>query len=273
MKTAVTTEDCSLSLAIDNYFPTLADSEVNRLFRDRDIRVNGIKTGDRKQRVAKGSEITVYEKKSKEKFLFLPVYEDEELLVVDKEQGVNSEGLYYELSKQYPFLAFIHRLDRNTAGLIVFAKTPRTERGLREAFEKRSAQKTYHALVVGKPNPARKVAEAYLRKNASKSVVSVFDRQVDGAEKIVTGYEVVRAGNGFSLLSVDLITGKTHQIRAHLAFMGYPILGDEKYGNEQVNAKYHVKRQQLLAKSLTVMGKTFTSDRELPLSKTEMDLW
>ena len=119
------------------------------------------------------------------------------------------------------------------------------------AFRGRSVGKEYLARVIGTPSPAHAVLEAYLIKDAASSRVQITDRPV--GEKIVTEYEVLSSSEGTSLLKVTLHTGKTHQIRAHLAFIGHPIVGDEKYGDGAFNRAHHATRQRLVAKRLRIV--------------------
>ena len=178
------------------------------------------------------------------------LYEDENVIVADKESGVNAAAVFSALAQEGQTF-FIHRLDRNTAGLMIFAKTAAAEEELLAAFRERRVRKVYLALLVGTPSPAHAVLTAYLRKDAASSTVRVSDRPV--GDMIVTEYEVLVPGET-SLVKVKLHTGKTHQIRAHLAYIGHPVAGDEKYGDRAFNRARHVTRQRLVAKELTLAG-------------------
>ncbi len=178
------------------------------------------------------------------------LYEDENILVADKESGVNAEAVFAALARRGETY-FIHRLDRNTEGLLVFAKTKAAERELLAAFRERRVEKKYLALVFGRPAKRHAVEEAYLVKDGEGVRVS---RRAEG-EKIVTEYEIAQERGETTLLLVTLHTGKTHQIRAHLAFLGYPVVGDEKYGDHQKNRAAGAARQRLLSKELSVEGR------------------
>lgn len=222
----------------------------NALIKNREIKVNG-KRVDRDVRLYKGDVVTYYlTKKQEEKPAFYTVYEDENLLVVDKEDGVNSEAVFAALSRQGEYY-FIHRLDRNTKGLISFAKNIETEAELLKAFKDRTAEKIYHALCFGSPSKQEAILTDFLQKDGGRSLVKVFSRPVQGAEKIVTEYKVIERRGETSLLEIKLHTGKTHQIRAHLAYVGCPIVGDMKYGITAQNKALSCARQQLISKRLT----------------------
>ena len=213
----------------------------------------------------KGDIISYYlTAKQAEKPAYYTVYEDENILIVDKESGVNSEAVYAALARERTCY-FIHRLDRNTKGLLAFALNEMAERALLNAFKDRTAEKRYEALCFGNFPKEADVLTAYLKKDAEKSLVKVYDKPTRGAEKIITEYKVLSVSEGVSKVEVTLHTGKTHQIRAHLAHIGCPIVGDMKYGDTAKNKQMNATRQCLTAKYLrfTLEGEfAYLNDKE-----------
>ncbi len=217
------------------------------LLKKGDIRVNGVRC-HKDCNLKAGDEVVYYTTPAQEgKVSHLVVYEDENIIIADKLSGVSSEALFSELEKIAPFP--VHRLDRNTAGLIVIAKTEKTQERLINAFKDRTVEKIYYCLAKNNFKAQSATLTAYLLKDGS-GTVKVFDKPAEGRVKIITSYAVEKAEKDLSLVKVILHTGKTHQIRAHLAFIGCPLLGDTKYGDFALNKKYAVTRQRLVATSL-----------------------
>ena len=158
--------------------------------------------------------------------------------------------------------------DRNTAGLIVFALNGEAEGELLAAFRGHSVRKEYGAVCFHPFAKKSAVLTAYLKKDAGAARVRVFASPVPGAEKICTEYETEEEFGEYTRVRILLHSGKTHQIRAHMAFIGNPVAGDEKYGDEVLNKKYHLRRQLLAAEKLSfafggalsyLNGRTFLS--------------
>ena len=267
MKEFTVREDTTLKTFTDNFYAQ-ASFCFRTLLKAREIRVNGARVSA--DMPLKQGDIVRYflTPKQESRAAFSVVYEDGNVIVADKESGVNSEAVFSALCERGETY-FIHRLDRNTAGLLVFAKNAEAEGELLSAFRDRRVEKIYLARVVGCPKEKHAVCTAYLKKDAAVSRVRVSSKPV--GEKIITEYEVVERGET-SLLRVTLHTGKTHQIRAHLAFLGCPIVGDEKYGDGAYNRAHNAVRQKLVAKRLTLHcagalayldGRSFLSSHEV----------
>ena len=127
------------------------------------------------------------------------------------------------------FLGLVHRLDRPVSGIVVFARTSKGASRLSEQFRKQTTKKTYRALVEGTPQPQQASLKHYLRKEKSLKA-TVFPRATPKAKEALLDYEVIETLQNTSLLDIHLHTGRFHQIRAQLAFIGHPIFGDKKYG-------------------------------------------
>lgn len=154
-----------------------------------------------------------------------------------------------------------HRLDRNTGGLVIIAKNQESYDILLKKIEAREIRKYYKCLVMGRMERSKAQLKAYLWKDARKSMVYVSNQKSKGAQEIITAYKVLEydPATDVSMLEVELITGRTHQIRAHLAFIGHPILGDGKYGTNAINRMFGLKKQALWAFKLSFDFKDKTS--------------
>ena len=221
-----------------------------KLLRNKDIKVNGARV-NKDLKLNRGDLVELYYT-PREDSPVTEIYSDDNVIIADKKAGYTSESVFEYLNKKQP-LFFIHRLDRNTSGIMVFAKTPTAERELVKGFKNRDFEKIYRTSVFGKPKKDNDVLTAYLIKDAKKSTVRIYDKNVEGASPIKTGYTVIRhdSEKNITTMNVRLYTGKTHQIRAHLAHIGLPVVGDGKYGDNKLNKIVGAKRQDLTAYSLT----------------------
>lgn len=188
---------------------------------------------------------------------------DDALLVVDKNAGVEVEqdlvpALESVIGPVYP----VHRLDANTEGLVALARTEAMREQLLRAFRTHeNIGKIYHAVVVGTPAQRAGTLEHTLQKDAAGAFVRVVAPGTPGGQPAKLAYRVLETRGGLSLVEIELYTGRTHQIRVQMAAIGCPVLGDDKYGDREINRRCRVKRQQLLAKRLTIGGRTFESLR------------
>ena len=248
--------DAFLRLAL----PDLPESVLRKVFAARDVRLDGRRIG-REDLLASGSELSVFLPENASSESLSVVYEDEDVLLVNKRAGlcVEDDGPGLSLTAlcrrragvpaDAPFPAPCHRLDNQTCGLCLFAKNEQALTVLLDVFRNRTLEKRYVCLVRGIMKPPAAVCGAWLIKDAGQGKVRISDHPVVGARPIRTGYETLEAGP-VSRLSVDLITGRTHQIRAHLAALGHPILGDDLYGDRALNRAQKVRSLRLCAVSL-----------------------
>jgi 23S rRNA pseudouridine1911/1915/1917 synthase len=128
------------------------------------------------------------------------------------------------------FLGLLHRLDRPVSGIVLFAKTSKGAGRLSEQFRNHSIRKIYQAVVEGKPKNNQQSLVNFLKKDEQKNKVSVFDKEVPGSQRAELFYKILQSHKKYSLLEIELKTGRSHQIRAQLAHIGCPIVGDVKYG-------------------------------------------
>lgn len=196
------------------------------------------------------------------------VYEDDSLLVVDKNPGVEVEtDLVSELSPLQDPLFPVHRLDANTAGLVVLAKTPEAEQELTAAFARHDLSKLYRAVLVGTPREPAAALTHWGKKDEAHATMHLVPPGTPGALEMKLQYRVVKAQGPLSLVEIQLFTGRTHQIRVQMAAIGCPVLGDDKYGDREANRRYRQRQQQLVAQELTIAGHTFSSTRALALDE------
>ncbi len=192
------------------------------------------------------------------------VYEDEDMLVVDKNPAVEVEtDLLSELSAVTSPLYPVHRLDANTVGLVALAKNEAAEEELLDAFARHETGKVYEAILAGVPEKREGTLVHYGVKDEERAYMRLVDKNTPGALRMELGYRITETRDGLSQAEIRLFTGRTHQIRVQMAALGCPVLGDDKYGDREANKRFRQKRQLLLAKRLTLRGKTFTSTREL----------
>lgn len=252
-------------------FSGLTMNTFYKALRKKDIRVNNVRT-NKNDIVHTGDEIQIFVIDELLYKTFTPeiIYEDDNILVVNKPtemEVVGEKSLtsylkdFFKLTRKENnvFIEACHRLDRNTTGLVLFAKNEEALNILLDKFKNHEIEKHYLAKVYGIPKIEKQTITAYLFKDNKKSMVYISDKPQKGYVKIVTSYSIIEKHQkeNYSVLDVTLHTGKTHQIRAHLAHIGYPLLGDGKYGINQVNREFGYKFQQLCS---YILKFSFTTD-------------
>lgn len=248
---------------LDN-FDGLCTNTIYKALRKKDIRINDIKVNSNVF-LQTGDSVKIF---ISDEFLFKQnhcnfnkVYEDDNILIIDKPAEIEvtgSNSITSILKKQYAYIEPCHRLDRNTTGLLIFAKNKDALDILLQKFKNREIEKHYKAMVYGIPNIKGQTLEAYLFKDNKKALVYISDTPQKGYVKIVTSYKVLEKNieKNYCILDIQLHTGKTHQIRAHLAHIGYPIIGDGKYGINKINKQFGYKTQQLCSSYIKFNFKT-----------------
>lgn len=260
MKSLIVTNNFNgkkLSSFVFYSFPNLAKNTFYKALRQKDIRING-KRINTDCTIYVGDELSIY---IADNLLFPSInleiiYEDDNILIVNKPNNIEVVGensLTSLINTKFSSNNIMpcHRLDRNTTGLVLFAKNKEALDILFNKFKNHEIKKFYRALVYGIPKVKNARLEAFLFKDTKNSIVYISDTFKKGYQKIITSYKVLEEfPNNTSLLDVEIETGKTHQIRAHLAHIGYPIVGDGKYGINSVNKKLGYKYQQLCSYKL-----------------------
>ena len=286
----ITKNDAGLRLDkfIVKVCPTLPSSLMFKYIRTKRIKING-KRGEISTRLNEGDTVSAYindeffaEAEPKYSFLSAPsnidvVYEDENILLVDKKQGLlvhpdkneytntlidriqhylYKKGEYDPKSENSFAPALANRIDRNTGGIVIAAKNAEALRILCDKIKYREMDKRYLAVVHGIPKKKSDTLEGFLEKNESKNQVYLKNRKTAEAKTIKTKYRVLQSKNNLSLLEIELLTGRTHQIRAHMASIGHPLLGEGKYNKSAEDRKMGFDKQALYSYSLKFDFKT-----------------
>ncbi len=286
--------------------PNLPKTLMYKYIRTKRIKVNN-KKSDISARLQEGDVVDMYINdeffiKSETRYDFSGastnlniIYEDDNLILLDKKAGLLchpddkeyidtlisrvKKYLYekgeYDPDKENSFTpALVNRIDRNTGGIVIAAKNAESLKILNYQMKQRNLKKTYLCVVHGVMERKSGLLEGWLVKDEDKNKVKIYTRQREEAKEIKTKYKVIENDyqNNLSLVEVDLLTGRTHQIRAHFASIGHPLLGDGKYGTNDLNKKLGYKKQFLYSYKLTfdlddtagslsyMNGRTFTAE-------------
>ena len=257
-------------------------SAIFKALRKGDVRVNGKKEKE-KYSLQDGDVVEIRyissNKEKKENFIKVDTsgikicFEDDNMVVVEKWPGIlvhpdsnkkeatltdyvlsylNAKGDYVPENEVTFTPASCNRLDRNTSGMVVFGKTFEALKMLNEAIRENEVEKYYNTLVKGKIKDG--LYEGYILKNEDANISKIYDTPVPNSKKIAMKVKNIQSNGAFSFLEIDLITGRSHQIRAHLAHLGNPVIGDTKYGDNKLNSffnsKYGLEYQYLYAYKL-----------------------
>lgn len=243
-----------LTKVISAQYPSLSYNHIRSLLRGKDIMVDGKRVKEDME-ITSGSTIRLYtDIKTPDEYEYkvTTVYEDDNLFVFFKPKGLETEGDISLLSyakKLCSTAVAVHRLDVNTDGVIIVAKHEKAGDLLKKAIKDKDIKKYYLSAVYGETKPSDRLV-AYLVKDSEKSTVKIYDKEIKGGLKIVTEYKRLFTDGKMSIVEVNLLTGRTHQIRAHMAHIGHPVLGDGKYGKRDINKAFPYKKQALTAYKL-----------------------
>ena len=266
-----------IDVVVAKAFPEFSRSHLQKFIKDGDLKLNGKETKAKK--ILKGNELieikateTTQTSDKPEKIDLEILFQDKDIIIVNKQPGLvvhpgagNRSGtlvnglINYDSKLAYlPRAGIVHRLDKNTSGLMVVSRNERSYLHLVEQLKQRTVMRKYYALVMGEPASGGIVEKPIGRHPKFRTKQAV----VKTGREAITRYKTIKRINGYSLLEVSLKTGRTHQIRVHLSYLGFPIIGDSVYGSRKKYAKGtpdklrlvidNFKRQALHARSLTL---------------------
>lgn len=250
--------------------PEVLPRDLREAFARRDVKRNGQRIAA-DAGVSSGDALAVFVRQVQP---LQVVHGDEAYVVINKPQGMPTQGpgsIEAVYAREHgEALEACHRLDVQTGGLLLLARSEAARMQAEEMMAAHKVGKTYEAIVCGVPQPEEAVLHAFLRKDADAAKVTILGHPAPHALSIETHYRLLDTDGTVSRLEVGLITGRTHQIRAHLAHIGHPILGDDKYGDRAMNRRYGLRKQLLWATRLVLWdGREFTARAEFPLLQKE----
>lgn len=251
---------------LKKYLSEAPQSFIYKMLRKKNIKLNGKKANPETE-IVEGDVIELYlsdetiekfmgsNKVQKSKLVPRIIYEDDNILLINKPVGVLSHSAdreygnnivdsmihyLYEKGEYNPRVektfkpSICNRLDRNTSGIIIGAKNYEALKILNHSIKEGNVHKFYKTIVKGIVKKEG-IIEGFLTKNEELNKVSVLDEEKEDSKRIITKIKVLRTSKEYSLLEIELITGRTHQIRAHLSSIGHPVIGDVKYGDKRIN--------------------------------------
>lgn len=266
---------------LTKYLTSMPEAMLYKSLRKKCVRVNGKHVCDGGFKLTEGDVLSLYikdeffEKDPDKAFLHIKpkvsvLYEDENILLADKRPGMVVHAsddetnsliehikayLYqkgeYDYKNEHAFVpALCNRIDRNTGGIVIAAKNAEALRIMNQKIKDREMKKLYLCIACGIFKKKTDELTGYLFKDEKQNRVYISQVSKPGTKTCITRYRVLQEKNGLSLVEVDLITGRTHQIRAHLASVGHPLLGDGKYGKNKINKQFGYSSQALYAYKL-----------------------
>ena len=239
----------------------LTYGKFRSILKKKDIKINGQKT-NKDVMLADGDVVVIYgfvevNTRPKEE----TIYEDNNIIIINKPKGIQVKKSDIKDNKlcieDYYNARCVHRLDRNTSGLLILAKTEEVLDEFKKAFSEHRIEKYYKALCYGKFNLSHEVLVGYIKKNSETGLSEISDRPTPDSSEVITEYNVLKDYGGVSLIQIKLVTGKTHQIRAHMKSIHHSIVGDSKYQCKEyamINKKNEkvIKNQCLVAYKLVM---------------------
>lgn len=232
-----------LSRYIRRAWPLLPGHVLRELLKKKDVRINGVKSG-KGDTVRGGDALEIY---AADRYFEIPaeiIFDDGRLLAAVKPQGlpslpdaedVGADTMELRLQRVHPDAKLCHRLDAGTGGVMLAAVDEAVEAQAFETFKQHGIRKSYRALLCKRPPRDEMTLHAHLIKDARQASVRVTDRAAKGSKEITTRVKVLGSVNGLWDCELEPVTGRTHQLRAHMAYIGCPILGDDKYGDREKN--------------------------------------